>query len=595
MKRTILGPSNLSDDSEFIAARDSFVQLHAQLNALRLHITAYNKAVAGVHASSLAVAKDYANILEPCPRPHPFAHLLLTLCHGHNDLAERGASGAYTLPVLDVINRQFELHKDFLTRIEVREKHRVDWQYYVKKVGELLQERTKRTRPEKPTETEKIERNQAKLQLTQQRYEDFHRDLLHDLHVCLETRLTTYGPSMRLFVDAETAFLADYGRAMGGVEVKDAEPKLSVHTPVNGFRQPHVAIPAEHSPLLDDKLSISADDAFSRASKGNPFGSLDPSPIGGLTPTSALRKKAASTLFDGDGTPPQFLYPYEMKAQASPSAPAPSPPSAHDDPFAGLGEEAEGVPHPLVNDGMAGYSDPFANGGGSAFFDYGAPAATPAASSSSSASRSSASRPASVSGSAAAPPAVLVATPSVAAAAPEYHPVLYEVHALPALAPSASEPLMEAPAAEVVPGEIEAEAGEEETEEDEEVPAQLQEQEAQNEPDHAASPPALEPAAAPAPASAPVIVAAVPPRPAAVSGAAPLRANGTPAMPSRPASLSPTRPPPSMAAPAIPVSAPPASRPQPQRSPSPLPPQAAPIPTPSAAAMARLPNPFDDD
>jgi hypothetical protein len=414
VKRAVLGPSSITDDSDFTSLRTDFLTLHSHLTSLRLHVTAYNKAIQALHSSSLSVSKSYADIISTIPRPHPFSHLLLTLCQAHNDLSDKASHTPppYTSSLLTVINNQLDLHKLLLARIDQRQQLRSDSLYYTKKVDTLLTERGKRGRADKPGEVEKVERNQAKLSEAARRYEEYHRELLHDLSLCYDTRLTTYGPSLQMFVGGERLFIADYSRAIAQVEGKE-EQRISLRIPP--------PIPAEHSPLVDGSLSVSIDH-----SAPNPFGVVDPSPIGGLTPNSARGVK--DTISDG--------YPYD---RVKPSAPMQSPVAVNSvNPFIGE-DEVEGVPNVRMVDRTAGYSDPFANGGGAigAFFDYGAPhVASPAVVSSSSSSSSS--------------------------SVPVYQPVLYEPF----------EAVVEAAPVLTAGQEVVEEEGEEETEE-EEIPSHL--------------------------------------------------------------------------------------------------------------------------
>ena len=591
VKRAVLGSSSGSDESEFIAARNDFQSLHTFLTNLRLHVVAFHKAVQSMHSSSHAVAKDYADIFQDIKRPHAFSHLLLTLCQGHSDLAEKASAGQYVNPVLESINTQFDLHKDLLTRIDQRQQLRTDYLYYHKKVDSLILDRTKRGRPEKAAETEHITRNQTKLQMAQQRYEDCHNDLLHDLQSCLDSRLSVYGPSMQLFIDAEKKILNDYSRAMDDVESKDDQSRLSLILPLSNG----ISIAAEHSPILDGRLNHSVDD---HSISHNPFGSLDPSPIGGLTPTSAVKRKVVTTqMYDGDGPPPPFLYPYEKGGPSSPSAPLQSPPAASkSNPFAL--DEVEGVPNDhAVRDRMAGYSDPFVNGGGDAFFDYGGSHASHSALPVNPVVYPIASTPP-PSSSSHTGPLVMLGSP-VVEPPPEYHPVLYEARH--EEGPGEVEPAAEAEVEAGDKEEVEEEAGEEETEEAEEegIPAHLVEEAAAHEPP---APPAAQP---PPPVPAPIIisppipVSAPPPLPPAIpSHGPPVPMSAPPPPVARRPTLSPTaafsRPlPPAPAGPPVPVSSPAVSRPPVHSVPHPVMPVVV-IPTPPPNAHPAA-NPFDDD
>ena len=143
VKRAVMGVSPVTDESEFTALRGEFVSLHSALSNLRVHVVAYHKAVQAMHSSSHLVAKDYADLFQDVPRPHPHTHTLLTLCQGHSDLAERAEDpAAYTGPLLTTLDAQLDLHKALLIRIEQRLKLRSDFLYYNKKVDPHTHKRT---------------------------------------------------------------------------------------------------------------------------------------------------------------------------------------------------------------------------------------------------------------------------------------------------------------------------------------------------------------------------------------------------------------------------------------------------------------------
>ena len=614
VKRAVLGPSSAStSDEEFSATRADFLQLHSQLSSLRQHVTSYRTAAAAVLGSSLLVANDFADIIRDLPRPHPYSHQLLTLAHAHNDLQEKTAAGGdsagYGSAVLAAVDAQWQAHKALLARIEERQRLRTEFLYYNKKVEALLAERSKRSRPEKAAETEKVERNQSKLTDSADRFRVFDQELQHELHSLYASRLTVYGPAMLDFVAAERAFVADYDRAMRQVGAKDGSElglgrSLSVN--VDAAAAAANGVLAVHTPQQDG-------DADSRHSV-NPFGSLDPSPIGGLTPTSVALDSAPSDAAAGRLSAADNSYPYEQRpgsatlSAARPAA-ATAPrknPFTEFDPFAdlmggaaGAGEggaggpslgaaagkgeaEAEGRPRvaPFVQRQPSGYHDPFASNGAGAnpFFDLGAQASpagsTPVVSAFVSTSSSSSS---SVAPSTARPSAAAGAHPAVAAAVPQYQPVLFLPVEVAAAAPvTADAPSSADVAAEENPGEAE-EQGEEETEEEEEeaegVPHEAEQQSA------AAAAPVVPAAAAAAPPP-PAAAAPLPAPPAA--GIAPPAAGRPPPPMSRPSMPPPARP-------SMPAAAPLAAHP------TTLPAQPPPAHTPSSHSGAAEPNPFDDD